>query len=182
MKRALVASGLLVITCGVAGCGENPTSPTPPTPAIFSVPIAGTWVGSITSTTVTRGECVGQDLRTFPPPPTADTITLTQNASDVTAFIRSATTGLSCRYDGSASFNSLSATAVDCDKDLGFQCSTGGSRLLRPVGSTFTATQNGVTAQGTVTTTYNVYVVRPDGQLVIVDGMTVQGDFTAIRR
>jgi hypothetical protein len=67
-----------------------------------------------------------QDLRTFPPPPTADTITLTQNAADVTAFIRSATTGLSCRYDGSASFNSLSATAVDCDKDLGFQCSTGG--------------------------------------------------------
>jgi hypothetical protein len=181
MKRALVASGLLVITWGLAGCGENPTSPTP-TPAIFAVPLGGTWDGSIVQNNVTKGDCVGQDLRTSPPPANLDTVTLTQNASDVSAIIRSRSTGLSCRYDGSASLTSFAATAVSCDAELGFQCSNGQARLLRPVGSTFTATQNGVTAQGTVSTTYNVYAILPDGRVILVDGMTVEGNFTAIRR
>jgi hypothetical protein len=182
MKRALVASALLVMTSGLAGCGENPTSPTPPNPGIFAVQFGGTWEGSIVQTNVIKGECVGQDLRTIPQPPNLGTVSLTQNASDVSATIRSQSTGLSCRYNGSASLTNFAATAVSCDAELNFQCSNGQTRVLRPVGSTFTATQSGVTAQGTVTTTYNVFAVLPSGQLVAVDGMTIEGQFTAIRR
>ena len=181
MKRAFVASGLLVITCGLAGCGENPTATTP-TPAIFAVPLAGTFEGSIVQTNVVAGDCVGQDLRTFPPPPNLGTVTLTQNATDVSAIIRSQSTGLSCQYDGSASLTSFSATAVSCDAELNFQCSNGQSRILRPVGSTFTATQNGLTAQGTVTTTYNVFAVDSTGRVSPLTFMSVEGQFTAIRR
>ena len=181
MKRALVASGLLVITFGVAGCGENPTATTP-TPAIFAVPLGGTFDGGIVQTNVVSGECVGQDLRSSPPGTNLGTVTLTQNATDVTAIIRSQSTGLSCQYDGNASLTSFSASAVSCDAELNFQCSTGQTRILRPVGSTFTATVNGVTAQGTVTTTYNVFALDAQGRVTPVAGMTIQGQFTAIRR
>jgi hypothetical protein len=111
------------------------------------------------------------------------TITLTQSAADVSAVIRSSTTGLTCQYNGSASFTGFAATAVSCDAEILFQCSTGQSRILRPIGSTFTATQNGGTATGTVTTSYNIFGLDPvTKEEVPVAGMTVESQFSAIRR
>jgi hypothetical protein len=144
---------------------------------------AGTWSGATVPVRVSGGECVGDDLRNFPSAPNQGTVTLTQNATDVSAVIRSETTGLTCRYDGSASLTSFAATAVSCDAEILFRCSNGQPRILRPVGSTFTATQNGTTAQGTVTTTYNVFFLNPQtNQEEPIGGLTVESAFTATRR
>jgi hypothetical protein len=135
------------------------------------------------ATRVSGGECVGADLRASVPGIDQGTVTLTQNAADVTAVIRSATTGLTCQYDGSASFTGFALTAVSCDAEILFQCSTGQPRILRPIGSTMTVTQSGATASGTITTSYNVFGFDPTTrQETPVAGMTVESDFTAIRR
>lgn len=181
MKRAFV-SGLLMITCGVAGCGENPTSPTA-NQLPFTGQFAGTWAGATVPISVSGGECVGDDLRAGTPAINQGTVTLTQKDADISAIIRSESTGLTCRYDGSASLTSFAATAVSCDAEILFRCSNGQPRILRPVGSTFTATQNGATAQGTITTSYNVFFFDPvTNKEIPVAGMTVQSQFTAIRR
>jgi len=181
MKRALVASGLLVITCGVAGCGETPTSATP-NPSPFSA-FGGSWAGATVPVSVSGGECVGDDLRASTPTINQGTVSMTQTAGDISAIIRSETTGLTCRYDGNASLNHFAATAVSCDADILFRCSNNQARILRPVGSTLSATQNGITAQGTVTTTYNIFVFDPiTNKEIPVAGMTVESSFTAIRR
>jgi hypothetical protein len=182
MKRGFVISGLLAITCGLAGCGETPVSPTA-NQTFVTGQFAGTFVGATVPVRVTGGECVGDDLRASTPGINQGTVTLTQKNAEVSAVIRSETTGLTCRYDGSASLTSISATAVSCNADIIFQCSNGQPRILRPIGSTFTATQSGITAQGTVTTSYNIFFKDPvTNQERPVAGMTVESQFTAIRQ
>jgi hypothetical protein len=182
MKRALVLSTALIAMGGLVGCGESPTSPTA-NQLPFVGSFAGTWSGATVPVRVSGGECVGDDLRASPPSINQGTVSLTQNATDVSAVIRSETTGLTCQYDGSASLTSFAATAVSCDAEILFRCSTGQARILRPVGSTFTATQNGTTAQGTVTTSYNLFLLNPQThQEEPVGGLTVESAFTAIRR
>jgi hypothetical protein len=182
MRRSFVVSGALVIACGLAGCAENPTSPTANQSPFITGQFAGTWAGATVPVRVSGGECVGADLRASAPGVNQGTVTLTQNASDISAVIRSETTGLTCRYNGSASFTGFAATAVSCDAQILFQCSNGAARILRPVGSTFTATQDGPTATGTVTTSYNIFAVDSAGKEVPVAGMTIESQFTAIRR
>ena len=184
MKRVFVVSGVMVVACALAGCAENPVTPTPGQSPFITGQFAGTWAGATVPVRISGGECVGADLRAFPPGLDQGTVTLTQTAADVTAVIRSETTGLTCQYDGSASFTSFAATAVSCDAEITFQCSNGQSRILRPVGSTFTATQNGNTATGTVTTTYNVFIpaTGSGGRDMPVAGLTVESQFTATRR
>ena len=183
MKRVLVVSGVMVVTCVLAACAENPVSPTPGQSPFITGQFAGTWSGATRAVRVSGGECVGADLRASVAGTDLGTVTLTQTAADVSAVIRSATTGLTCRYDGSASFNGFALSAVSCDADILFQCSTGQARILRPIGSTLTATQNGGTATGTITTSYNIFGIDPvTKEETPVAGMTVESDFTAIRR
>ena len=183
MKRVLVVAGVMVVACAVAGCAENPLTPTPGQSPFLTGQFAGTWAGATVATRVSGGECVGADLRASVPGVDQGTVTLTQNVTDVSAVIRSATTGLTCRYDGSASFNGFALTAVSCDADILFQCSTGQARILKPIGSTLTATQSGFTANGTITTSYNIFQFDPvSKQETPVAGMTVESDFTANRR
>jgi hypothetical protein len=183
MKRAFVVAGVLVVGGVLGGCAENPVTPTPGQSLFITGQFAGTWSGATVPVRVSGGECVGADLRASVPGLDQGTITLTQNAADVTAVIRSETTGLTCRYDGNASFTGFAATAVSCDAEILFQCSTGQSRILRPIGSTFTATQNGATATGTVTTSYNIFSFDPVSKVETpVAGMTVESQFTAVRR
>jgi len=183
MKRVLVVSGVMMVACALAGCAETPVSPTPGQSPFITGQFAGTWSGATVATRVSGGECVGADLRASVPGVDQGTVTLTQNAADVSATIRSATTGLTCRYDGSASFTGFALSAVSCDADILFQCSTGQARILRPIGSTLTATQTGVTANGTITTSYNIFAIDPvTNRETPVAGMTVESDFAAIRR
>ena len=181
MKRVLVVSGVMVVA--LAGCAENPVSPTPGQSPFITGQFAGTWSGATVAARVRGGECVGADLRASVPGIDQGTVTLTQSATDVSAVIRSATTGLTCRYDGSASFTGFALTAVSCDAEILYQCSTGQPRILRPIGSTLTATQSGSTASGTVTTSYNIFGIDPiTKEETPVAGMTIESDFTAIRR
>lgn len=182
MKRALVLSAALVATGSLIGCGENPTSPTA-NQLPFVGSFAGTWSGATAPVRISGGECVGDDLRASGPSLNQGTVSLTQKATDVSAVIRSETTGLTCQYDGTASLTSFAASSVSCDAEILFRCSTGQPRILRPVGSTFTASQDGTTARGTVTTTYNVFFLNPlTNKEEPVAGLTVESAFTAIRR
>jgi hypothetical protein len=183
MKRVFMVSGALVVACALAGCAENPVTPTPGQSPFITGEFAGTWSGATVAARVSGGECVGADLRASVPGIDQGTVTLTQNAADVSAVIRSATTGLTCRYDGSASFTGFALTAVSCDAEILFQCSTGQSRILRPIGSTLTATQNGSTARGTIATSYNIFGIDPTTkEETPIAGMRVESDFTATRR
>jgi len=182
MKRVFVVSGVMV-ACALAGCAENPVSPTPGQSPFITGQFAGTWSGATVANRVSGGECVGADLRASVPGIDQGTVTLTQTAADVTAVIRSSSTGLTCRYDGSASFSGFALTAVSCDAAIIFQCSTGQSRILRPIGSTMTVNQTGATASGTITTSYNIFAIDPiTKEETPVAGMTVESDFTAVRR
>ena len=184
MKRAFVFGTALLAIVSVLGCGENPTSPTTlQTP--FQGQFGGTWSGATLLTGVIGGECVGADLRASAAGSSFDqgTISVAQTASNLTAVVRSSTTGLSCRYDGSAAFTSFALSAVSCDDaEVFFQCSNGSSRVLNLVGSTMTATQTGNTATGFVTSTYNVSSVDSQGRPIPVAGLTLQHQFTALRR
>jgi hypothetical protein len=183
MKRVLVASGVMVVACALAGCAENPVSPTPGQSPFITGQFAGTWSGATVTARVSGGECVGADLRASVRGIDQGTVTLTQNAADVSAVIRSATTGLTCRYDGSASFTGFALSAVSCDAEILYQCSTGQARILRPIGSTLTATQSGLTATGTITTSYNIFGIDPaTKEETPIAGMTIESDFTATRR
>ena len=183
MKRSFIVAGVLVVAGALAGCAENPMSPTPGQSPFITGEFAGTWSGATVPARVSGGECVGADLRASTPTADRGTITLTQKAADISAVIRSETTGLTCQYTGNASFTGFAASAVSCDADILFQCSTGQPRILKPIGSTFTATQNGATATGTVTTSYNIFGIDPVTKAETpVAGMTVESDFTAIRR
>ena len=183
MKRVFTVSGILVLACALAACAENPVTPTPGQSPFITGEFAGTWSGATVAARVSGGECVGADLRASVPGIDQGTVTLTQNGTAVTAVIRSATTGLTCRYDGSASFTGFALTAASCDAQILFQCSTGQSRILRPIGSTLTATQNGGAATGSITTSYNIFGIDPvTKEETPIAGMTVENQFTAIRR
>ena len=186
MKSALVLGTALLAIAGVAGCGENLTAPTA-SQAPFVGQFAGTWSGALvlTPSGVSGGECVGADLiagATLGSSFDQNTVNVTQKDSDVSAIVRSATTGLSCQYDGTAALTSFALSSVSCDAEILFQCSNGNPRVLKPVGSTITATQNGDRASGVVTTTYNVFSVDSQNNEKPVAGLTVQQQFTAIRR
>lgn len=183
MKRALVLSAALIAMGGLVGCGENPTSPTANDAPFVVGQFAGTWTGATLPVRVSGGECVGNDLRNSTPSLNQGTVTLTQTSTDLTAIIRSETTGLTCRYDGSASLTGFAASSVSCDAEILFQCSNGLTRILRPIGSTFTATQNGITATGTVTTSYNVFSKDPvTNEEKPVAGLTIESQLSAVRR
>ena len=186
MKRsALVLTTVLIAMVAAVGCGESLTAPTSQQ-APFTGQFGGTWSGSMLLTGVSGGECVGADLSARAASGSAfdqGTINVAQTANNVSAVVRSATTGLSCRYDGSAAFTSFALSAVSCaDSEVFFQCSNGNSRILNLVGSTMTATRSGTTATGVVTSTYNVSLVDAQNQRKPVAGLTVQHQFTALRR
>jgi hypothetical protein len=132
---------------------------------------------------VSQGECVGDDLRASLGGLDEGTVSISQKDADVSATVRSSSTGLTCQYDGSASLTGFAASAKSCDAEILFRCSNGQARILRPVGSTFTATQSGLTASGTVTTTYNVFFLNPQThQEEPVAGLIVESGFNAVRR
>jgi len=192
MKSGLALGVALLAALAAAGCGENltaaPTSPTPATTTSpFAVPFTGLYSGLTTLTNVSGGECVGDDYRAglgiIFSASDAGTVTITQDRSDVKAVVRSATTGLTCRYEGNASLATFALSSTSCDTEtILFRCSTGQARVLELVGSTITATKTGNTTEGVVAAFYNVFSDSTEAeQRKPIAGMIVQHAFSARR-
>jgi hypothetical protein len=183
MKSALVLVASVLAAAGSVACGETP-SPAAPSTSPFVTQFSGLWSGGLQLSRVTGGECVGPELAAQSAALDQGTITITQDDSDVSAIIRSATTGLTCSYQGNGSAFTYSLSATTCNGALILhQCTNGNARVLEFVGSTMTGTVAAGTTSGTVTTTYNVFsehtseaIRRP------IAGLTVQHQFSAVRR
>ena len=180
-----VFRGGLLLAVFAAGCGETPSPTSPTNRSLFSQELAGAWLGDLQIRAVSAGECVGDDLRAS----TAlgggfdeGTVTVTQAGTDVTATVRSITTGLSCSYAGTAGPSLFALSAVACnDREIFFQCSNGQTRILDLLGSTMNAFSRATTASGTVASSYNVSRRDEDGVKVPVAGLTIQYQFEAVR-
>jgi len=189
MKSGLALGAVLLAAVAGAACGENltaaPTSPTPTNGSPFAVSFTGLYSGSTTLSHVTGGECVGADYaaQLATASPDVGTVTITQDRSDIAAVVRSATTGLSCRYEGNASLATFALSATSCDvKTILVGCSNGAARVLELVGSTMTANISGTTTAGVVATYYNVFADSTETeQRKPVAGLILQHNFSARR-
>jgi len=147
----------------------------------------GLYLGSLALSAVSSGECVGADLQAHNIGiVNASTVSITtQQQYDVTAIVRSFSTGLFCTYKGntrSGLFAANDANDRTCNAEILFQCSNGASRILVPVGSTITAAVSGNAASGVVATTFNVFREDNNGTRFAVAGLTTQESFNATRR
>lgn len=172
---------------GTLACGERGGTPTSPSTAgttPFTAQFGGLYSGTMTLSGVAGGECVAVDLAATRGTVNHVTMAVTQERSDLTAVVRSATDGLQCTYEGNASFATFAVSSKSCDAErILFQCANGQSRVLELVGSTITGTIAGNTATATVATTYNVFAdstQTPSG--TSVSGLTTQQQFTAVRQ
>ena len=179
----------VMATVLIAGCGPNltatPTSPTTtPTQSPFTSQVGGFFNGTLTLVRVSGGECVGNDMQADIGTVDVGTVVISQTQSDVTAIVRSASTGLSCRYQGTAGLGAFALHTQACEVDtILFQCANGASRVLEQVGSTFTATLGGGGATGTVTTFYNVFSdSTEEDKRRPVAGLVLEEQFNAVRR
>ena len=186
----LPAIGFAVVVASmVAGCGPNttatPTSPTTaPEQSPFISQFGGFWNGTLTLSRVSGGECVGAEYRSTVGARDIGTVVISQTSSDVTAVVRSSTTGLSCRYQGTAGPGAFALSTQKCDiSETLYQCANGASRVVEQVGSTVTATINGSTANGTITTFFNVWAESAEeDERVPVAGLILEEQFNAVRR
>jgi hypothetical protein len=183
--------GLAVMaTCMVAGCGPNltatPTSPTPtPTQSPFISRVGGFYDGSLALSRVSGGECVGDEyFATIGGAPDVGTVVISQTNTDVTAMVRSATTGLSCRYQGTAGPGAFALNTQKCEvSEILYRCANGAARVVEQIGSTVTATVNGNAVTGTVTTFYNVWTDSIEAEeRRPIGGLILEEQFTAVRR
>jgi hypothetical protein len=179
----------VMATVLIAGCGPNltatPTSPTTtPTQSPFISQFGGFFNGTLTLVRVSGGECVGNDKQADIGSVDTGTVVISQTQSDVTAIVRSASTGLSCRYTGTAGPGAFALHTQACEvNQILFRCANGASRVLEQVGSTFTATLGSGGATGTVTTFYNVFSESTEEeQRKPVAGLVLEEHFNAVRR
>jgi hypothetical protein len=185
-----VFRGIFLLALFAAGCGETPIPTSATSRSLFSQELGGLWLGDLKLSGVADGECVGADLRAVISgadpdtgvAPDSGTVTVTQTGAEMTAVVRSSTTGLSCSYSGSAGASLFALSAVSCDeKEVFFQCTDGQTRVLDLDGSTMTAFARGGEATGTVASSYNVSRIDDDGQKKPVARLTVQYRFEAER-
>jgi hypothetical protein len=183
MKR--VFGGVLLLAVCAAGCGETPIPTEPTRTSLFASSLSGNWLGDLQLVRVLGGECVGADLQ-------ADldagrgldegTVAVEQTGAQMTAIVRSQTTGLTCSYAGTAGVSLFALSAVSCDdKEVFFRCTNGEPRVLDLLGSTMNAFARGGEASGVVASSYNVSVLDDQGTKKPVAGLTLQYEFAAVR-
>jgi hypothetical protein len=123
----------------------------------------GLYVGTLELSAVASGECVGADLQGDIGKINASTVSITtQQQYDVTAIVRSFSTGLFCTYKGntrSGLFAANDASDRTCNSEILLQC-----------------------ASGIVATTFNVLREDSTGKRFAVAGLTTQETFNATRR
>jgi len=183
---------LILLSMTVVACEDSPVAGDAPAvarPSPFIANFDGFHGEAMILASVTGGECVGDDLRTRIGSVDVGTVTVSQKDADVTAIVRSATTGLECTYQGAASIGDFAVSSRSCDAaKILFGCSNGQARILELVRSTITASMTGSITAGTVATSYNVFA-PPTGtgtagstQQTPVAGLVTQHQFTARRR
>jgi hypothetical protein len=172
---------MFILSVTAAGCQES--RPAIPTAASLFIPnVEGVWSGPLTLVATSGGECVGAVVPSFLPTADLGTVSLTQSGAELLATMTTESTGLACRYTGSATATSLAMNATSCDRTgLIVQCVGGISRELKLVGSSVTATWNGNQITGRTTATYNVFT-PPDGLQTGVGSLVTTHSFTATRR
>jgi hypothetical protein len=180
--RVAFGIGLAVVTITSLGCDSVPSPLTPSGTSPFTTNFNGLYTGVMTLTNVAGGECVGVDLSRSTGSQDAGTLTITQVDRDLTAVVRSASSGLQCTYTGKAAFATFAADFQSCSAtEILFACTSGQVRILTLVGSTITATIAGAGTQGVVATSYNVYEQRDDRR-VPVGGLVTEQQFNLARR
>jgi hypothetical protein len=176
----------------IVACEDSPAAggaPAVATPSPFIANFNGFHGEAMILTSVSGGECVGDDLRARIGFVDVGTVTVSQKDADVTAIVRSATTGLECTYQGAASIGTFAVSSRSCDTaKILFGCSNGQPRILELVRSTITASITGSATTGTVATSYNVFApatgtgAAGSTQQTPVAGLVTQHQFTALRR
>jgi hypothetical protein len=128
------------------------------------------------------GECTSGVVDSFLPRVDLGTFSMTQSDTELLATMTMESTGLACRYTGSATVTSLALNATSCDRTgLLVACVDGQARELRLVGSSVSAIWNGGQITGQTTSTYNVFT-PPEGQQVGVGSLVATHSFAATRR
>jgi len=181
--RGTVRVVMLLFSVAAAGCQDarqvNPTAAS----ALFIPSVQGIWGGPLTLLGTSGGECVvGAVIPTFLPTLDAGTFTLSQDANTLNAVLTMESTGLACRYVGTASTSSFALNATSCDRNsLVVTCANGVPRELKFLGSSVTASWQGNQIVGRVTSTYNVFTTTDDPQIG-VGSLVATHEFNATRR
>ena len=162
---------VLALAAGVAGCGDDPNAATvlPTLPSPFFAQVDGRWSGDarlqpVEGTLTGFGECVQADVnyRVGNRLVSDEKIVLIidQERADLAASLTSSSTGLSCKYSGKTSVDSMSLQAASCDApQLVIRCSNDSVRTGKLVGSSLDGTLDTAsrTITGTAANTYNLF-------------------------
>lgn len=181
--KGMRALQTLMFIAALAGAGcQEARSVNPAAASLFIPDVQGVWSGPLTLMATSGGECAAGVVPTFLPTNDFGTFTVAQDGSDMTGTITMESTGLACRYSGSATTSTLALNATSCDRTgLIISCVEGQARELQLVGSSVTAAWNGNQIAGRTTSTYNVFA-QQDGRKVGVGSLVATHDFNATRR
>jgi hypothetical protein len=186
--------GTLVVGSTACESGSAPT--TPAGPSVFVPQFSGLWAGAAVLTKVTPvvdGECVQPSLQGQVGTDAGTdyvTMSVTQDAQNLTARLSSASTGLSCSYAGTAALNTLALdsgtpgepAAAQCDAPkLLLRCENQSVRELQLLGSTVQGTMTGGRIDGTIANSYNAFDAAGPNKGDGVTRVTLNYQFTAAR-
>jgi hypothetical protein len=181
MRKRTVRAAMFAAVIATLGCQDARTV-SPTAISLFIPGAEGVWSGPLTLLGTSGGECVAAVVPSFLPVDDFGTVTLTQSGTDLTATMTMESTGLACKYSGSATVSTLAMNATACDRHgLLVECPLGVTRELRLVGSSVIATWNGDQITGRTTTTYNVFT-PPEAAQLGVGSLVATHSFTATRR
>jgi len=176
-SRAALVAGLFASVMATASCGENMNAvPVPPTgpsslSSLLLPKLAGNWGGDLTLSGIQGGTgpavnagvtaCDGASFAQVLGEKNTYTLSISQDGSNLTAKLVSASNGLACSYTGSVgSGSNFVLHSEECtQKTLNLLCRDGSSRSLDLVGASVTATFddpiNPKVISGTAAYTYN---------------------------
>lgn len=174
--RVHLCAGAFVIAM-TAGCGPNLTA-VPPGPSTGPTTLAplllprleGVWGGDMTLAAVAGGtgsardagaqRCAGVALGNVIGETTINTLSITQDGSELSARLVSASTGLACTYTGKVGNGTVVLDSGSCSGDLTLRCPTGELVELNIVSSSITADMDAPvrvnSLSGVASHTYNV--------------------------
>jgi hypothetical protein len=162
LRRAMFLGAIAITT---TSCTENAGTSSPTTPqSLFAPQFSGSWIGNAVLTSVTSvadGECVQPTLQgQIGTAAGTDRVNLAivQDSQTLAARLSSASSGLSCSYQGTVAQNTLALDAASCDAEtLIVRCGDGRVRELELLGSTVQGIVSGGQVSGTLANSYNAF-------------------------